>query len=386
MKKILILMNVALLILGGCIEEYDDGYSDSGNNLLVVSGSIMGNSQNTFVLRRSVARSAENYEAINNYVSGAEVTVECSNGSKFTCSERGQGCYVVNIGELLPDEKYGLRIVVSPDEVYTTTPMCPMSSPAIEKASWFMRDDEVNVVLSTEDPHERVYFCWEYEDAWEYVTPYVATYEYSPETDGIVVANPLKNRGWFYGHNYDYVIGTNERYDDGALKKFKICGYSDSNYRFQTKYCIFIRQYALSREEYEYLHLVDVYNSQMGGLFTPMPSELPSNVHGSEGQKAIGFVGVRGSCSEQYVCITSGQVGYKHYEHPRDATEAELEGMSDYNKYINGYRVHEYISFTNEVKWTEGRFVDVTMYGAVLEKPDYWDKLVPTPSLDEEKE
>ena len=45
------------------------------------------------------------------------------------------------------------------------------------------------------------------------------------------------------------------------------------------KYSILVKQYALTREAYEYLEMLKKNTENIGTLFDPLPSQLTSNIH-----------------------------------------------------------------------------------------------------------
>ena len=65
------------------------------------------------------------------------------------------------------------------------------------------------------------------------------------------------------------------------------------------RYSGLVHQRAISKAEYEYELARRQAGSEMGGLFTPQPSALPSNIHCLTSKKhVIGFVGCSDNISE----------------------------------------------------------------------------------------
>lgn len=413
---IVILLSV-LFLMPSCIEEYHGEWETENAEVLVVSGSIKGESLCTFILRRSTPIDNSVYTddwhnayddffsglsgsyidddsyyshtfvaAQNNYVRGAKVTVESVNGALYECKETSDGRYSVYVDKLNPDEEYFLRMIMPNEEEYTSTPMKPLDSPEIVSAGWKREGTDVQLNITTEDLHEPTYFTWDYLDIWEIRTPMVASVEYDPRQDAIVdlPIGGLKNRGWISVAQHSRLTTDNKNYGYGALKKFPLYRIYKNDQRFQVKYYTKIRQMAITREEYEYNNLILLYNSQMGGLFTPMPSELPTNIRSAKGKRGVGYVGVRGKISQAEICIGREQVGCDYYVKGEVIPDDWIAGLSKLDIYNRGYRVYSHDAFLGLTTWTYPYCIDVTSWGASLVKPEFWDYLELTPEDGEE--
>ena len=62
-----------------------------------------------------------------------------------------------------------------------------------------------------------------------------------------------------------------------------------------------VQQRALSKEGYEYYLNVQQQNEEMGGIFTPQPSEIQGNISciSQPERRTIGYVGVYKNISEK---------------------------------------------------------------------------------------
>ncbi|MCQ2227004.1 MAG: DUF4249 domain-containing protein [Bacteroidales bacterium] len=400
MKKISAYIACLLLLMTACIEEYHGDWESENEETLVVSGSIEGEHTCTFVLRKSVpinSGSSDDYmyysdvwtssvsagnKSISpymNYVRDAVVTVESENGVVYEAYESDLGEYSVVVGKLNPEDKYFLRIYLpDEDEVYTSKPMKPLDTSKITSAGWRRDGDEVQIHVSTEDPGEPTYYIWDYVDIWEIQTPFAADYEYDPDLDAIV-RTTRKNRGWITERQHQRIVGSNKNYGNGALKRCPVYNVNKDDQRFQVRYYTRIRQSAICKEEYEYNNLILLYNNQMGGLFTPMPSELPTNIYSESGKKGVGFVGVRGSTSEAEICISEKQVGCGFYMEGSVVDQEITDALSYYECYERGYSFYTFKEPFHQAVWTYESCIDARCWGASLERPDFWGEIETTP-------
>ena len=115
----------------------------------------------------------------------------------------------------------------------------------------------------------------------------------------------------------------------------------------------------------------------MGGLFTPQPSELPSNIRCNDGQsKAIGYIGVTLNAVQQRLFISSKEVGYRLSRVPRILKDEEVSEMGPdaATLYGKGFRILNYDPMAGTIQWIERWGVDATTWGATFDKPDFWDE------------
>lgn len=414
MKRITsyIIILVSLMALStSCIEEYHGEWEIKNEHILIVSGSIEGNKECMFILRNSspidipkyyydkwgglnsendkdysvggnIYLDGEIVSPENNYLTGAVVIVESEGGEEYESVEVMPGHYSVKVGELNPDDKYFIRVLSTEyEEEYTSTPMKPIDSPQIKNAGWKREGEDVQFNITTEDLDEVTYLTWDYYEVWEMRTPLTAFSEYDPVSDAIVPvsSNDTRSQGWIHVRQHQRLVGDNKNYGYHALEKYPLYKRNIDGRQFQVKYYTKIKQSGISKEEYEYNNLIVQFNTEMGGLFTPMPSELPSNIRSRSGKRAVGYVGVRGKTYEAEVCVNRMQTGCNYYEKGIQIDPEALGGMTNKEIYDRGYRVYYYDSFTKKTVWTYPYCIDATYWGATLEKPVFWDDLELTP-------
>lgn len=115
-----------LLLLAGCVSDYEPGDLEQVKDLLVVDG-IITIGETTISLRRSVGLKDKFTE--NEFVNNAKVTVERQDGSSFTgihVSNKGE--YKVDMGDLDRTQQYRLRIVLDGLE-YESDYLAPVITP-----------------------------------------------------------------------------------------------------------------------------------------------------------------------------------------------------------------------------------------------------------------
>jgi len=366
-----------------CVEDYEVPVTENVSDILVVEGNIIANTNCKFHLSTLTKLDASPDYTKTHYVSKAYVMVCGSDGSVLYASnsDANVGDYNVYVGDLNPDVYYWLHIKIGYDsgQSYSSQPMRPLFTEDVTELTYDTKraDGEVDFAISTADPGEERYYRWEYDEVWEINTPYRAEWEYVPATGGFQRVAKLTQRGWDHDYQHPIIVATNKEIGNTAFKKKVLYTINHVDLRLQTYYFTQVRQVAISKEEYEYISILQSQSYDMGGLFTPMPSELPSNINGYNGYKAIGFVGVRGNQTYKQLFVSSGEVGFKSLRHAKELSEEEMEGHSTEYLWQQGYRIYSYNPMLG-CKWTYRWCVDATdsSWGnCTLDEPWFWYSL-----------
>ncbi len=399
---------VATMMLISCVDDFDAVLPQEKSNLLVVDGTIRSNMCNDFFLSRSLKLREDSTElnesSYIDAVIGAKLTIMGSDGSEYPLKSYGRylndhlreikgpgyvdrdfpenGEYMADILELKPDVKYYLRIDDHGD-IYETTPARPVVTPEIKSVDYLQsgKNEDVDILITTEmaaDTTQAVYYQWAVDETWE-VTPrkYVFAYYDYEDTKGVYTRNPFPKRGWKNGNlSGTKLLAETTNYDHHQLKKYKMYGIKCDDERVGDYYSGFLTQRALSKEEYEYQLAYQQASAEMGGLFSPQASTLPTNIHCKNGdKKALGFVGVSmNSCYTRYY-VDGTKITRPKVLDPYILDERTHPEYSRDRLYLSDYRV--YIRdgadpFDCSCSWVERKYVDISIQkGVYFNKPDY---------------
>jgi len=399
MKQLLymVLCLIVGVTLSGCIEEYEADIPNDDSNLLVVEGTICSGSLNQFSLSRTRSLNSSSYSAPL-MVTGATVSVRGNDGSVFIAQSTGDGNYCCQIDNLNADVEYCLHIETD-GEVYESEPQKPLRTEKIADVTGVQNTPESNIdILVTPaapfNPDEPHYYSWTYDETWE-VRPPLTTEIYF-DTDSLMRAyytddfpNPYPKRGWKDSKSSITMIGGSTNYESQHIQSLKMYEIDLRNERISQRYSGLIHQRAISKAEYEYELARRQADSEMGGLFTPQPSALPTNIRClTSNKRAIGFVGCSLNTSH-----------YRFFLNAKDFTTRCLkeDGLVTYQ--FIGSDDKLYKGFLLECKrvalqgmylcvWEDNRLdyaggmlitgwatlyqLDVRLRGAYIEEPDFW--------------
>lgn len=369
--------------LTGCIEKYEADIPTDETGLLVVEGTITPG-ENKFILQRTTA--LDSYFTY--YMEGnASVVVRGTDGSAYE-TEDDNGTYTCYIDELKPDVQYYLHIEAS-GEVYESDPQTPLPTEKIAE----VRGDQstprsnIDILVTPAEPFDNSkinYYTWTYEETWEVHPDYNTFVYYDVNNMCCVKTNHLlyPERGWKDAPSSSIMVGSSTNYDAQHIQQLKIYDIGNDSERMYYRYSGLVHQRAISKAEYEYELARRQAGSEMGGLFTPQPSALPTNIHCLTSKKhVIGFVGCALNTSE-YRFFLEPQ-NYSIYRPAEKDMRRWVENPSsdDCIELVkNGLHLCEwddsYMSPEGKpilkTAWAYEYQLDVRYRGAYIEEPDFW--------------
>ena len=189
-------------------------------------------------------------------------------------------------------------------------------------------------------------------------------------------------RGWKDAPSSSIMVGSSTNYDAQHIQQLKIYDIGNDSEKMYYRYSGLVHQRAISKAEYEYELARRQAGSEMGGLFTPQPSALPTNIHCLTSKKhVIGFVGCALNTSE-YRFFLEPQ-NYSIYRPAEKDMRRWVENPSpdDCIELVkNGLHLCEwddtYMSPEGkpilQTAWAYEYQLDVRYRGAYIEEPDFW--------------
>lgn len=376
---------VLCLILGvcslsSCIEEFEADLPAEDSDVLVVEGAICSGKMNKFILSRTQA--IRSYESPR-MVSGAKVIVRGSDGSEIVAHE-ADGYYACNIDALSPDVTYYLHIETG-GEVYESEPQKPIRTEKIEDVRGVQNTpaSDIDVLVTPAAPFEADhanYYSWTYDETWEVHANYSTHMYFDVETMTRVYKNNLfPEIGWKDATSSTIIVGGSPNYEGQHIQRLKMYDLSRDNERMYFRYSALVHQRAISKAEYEYELARRQAGSEMGGLFTPQPSSLPTNIRCLTSSKnVIGFVGCSLNTSEYRFFLNADDfsIAYPKYEDQRvwleNCTEEACCKMVEKGYFLCEWE-DERISFGPlRTAWAKENQLDVRYKGAYIEEPDFW--------------
>lgn len=146
--------------------------------------------------------------------------------------------------------------------------------------------------------------------------------------------------------------------------------------KIEVRYSILVKQYALTREAYQYWEVMKKNTEQVGTLFDPQPSQLPSNITcvTRPEELVIGFVSA-GSYAEKRLFINRAEVQPWRYFRLCDQIIVPIDSLRHFFSRNNYIPINEYISpLSGRVAGYNSATqvcMDCTIRGTPV-KPSFW--------------
>ena len=372
---------VGVCTMSGCIEEYEASISSDDSRLLVVEGTICSADTNRFYLSRTQPLNSSDGLRM---ITGAMVSVRGSDGSEYMTKANGN-CYSCWIDHLNPDTEYYLHIEED-GEIYESEPQKPLPTEKIANISGEQNTPEGDIdILVTPgvpiNPDKTNYYTWTYDETWEVHSDYTTFVYFDVEKmEKVDTIGLFPECGWKDARGTNILVGSSTNYDSQHIEKLKLYDIYRGDERIRHKYSGLVRQRAISKAEYEYELARRQAGSEMGGLFTPLPSALPTNIHCLTSHKlVIGFVGCSLNTSEYRFFLYPHEFSiYRPYQGDarlwlEDCTEADCLRLVRAGMFLCEWRDERMMGGKLTTAWAFRYQLDVRMKGAYIEKPDYWD-------------
>jgi len=283
-----------LLAMAGCRESYLPPTVTTDYSLLVVDGVINAGGDSSF-LKLSRTRKLSD-TATNIPEPFASVLLESKTGVNYSFTNLGNGLYAAPPLPLSRTETYRLRISTSTGSLYQSDYVPVKITPAIDSLSW-KQDTNVFVSLYTHDPlNDTRFYRWEFKEIWEYRSFYDSNLEFDYVTNQVLFIDSAKQfyRCWNSSNSFEVLLGTSSNLAQDVINDYLLQKIDNGSDKISTRYSIEAKQYALTRQAFDYWQLLKKNGKELGSLFGALPSELIGNIHcvTNPSEPVIGFVSI----------------------------------------------------------------------------------------------
>lgn len=308
-QQILSFVLPALVVLIACKKPYEPPVIKAETNFLVVDGSIScGNNAVTTITLSRTTRLSDSILFVPEL--NAAVSIEQEQGSNFIVAEQGNGIYSTQPLNLDPNHKYRLKIRTYNNKEYVSEYVAGKISPAIDSLTWKQKGD-VTVSVNTHDPSNNTrYYRWEFVETWNYESIY-STY-YGVENGYIYFKNSPDTQTdscWRTANSTNIVLGSSIALSQDVISNLPVAVVPQHSERIGKGYSILVKQYALDREVFNYLRLIQRNTQQLGTLFDAQPSQLKGNIKSVDdpNEPVIGYI-IASTVSEKRIFIRNHQL------------------------------------------------------------------------------
>ncbi len=299
-----------LFILSSCLEPYNATVGNQSTSLLVVDGLISNEDAPHFV---KLTRTLSNIDQEVVAETKAFVAFEDQNGIQYQLTETDDGVYRIesDVFTGVPGNSYHVYIKTKNGKRYTSDPIVLLEPTEIddvyyvpEKNSAGESDGKYNglgIYVSGHSNSDEVdYLRWSYEEDWKFQVPF------SP----IEIPNP--DNSWSPNEQKKYCFKSSKsgkiqiqsfknQTNKEVLAKELYFILSEETDKLLLRYSTNIKQYSISKEEYDFWNKLDQTNPGETNIFGEQPFTISGNVKSVDdpNETVLGFVQVAGCTSKR---------------------------------------------------------------------------------------
>lgn len=281
MKKKIIyifLMMIAIYMVA-CKEVYSPPEVNVNTNWLVVEGNINTGADSTvFKLSRTVKLTSATtlkpeLKAI--------VTVESNTNNIYTLTEKGSGVYFALPLGLDPSKQYRLRIKTADNKQYLSDFVETKLTPAIDNITFKADDSNLKIYNSTHDDTDKArYYKFDYTETYEFHSPIPSYYKSNGKeivlrdgvTDNITTC-------WRTVESSTVGLASTVKLTKDVVSENLLTTIPSSSEKVSFLYSVLLKQYALTKDAFEFWQTLKKNTEQVGSIFDAQPSALKSNIH-----------------------------------------------------------------------------------------------------------
>ena len=288
---------ILLVLAAGCKEKFDLPTDSPDTGYLVIEGVISPGPQTT---RIDLSRTNKTNSSTKQFEKGALVQVEGDDNTVQALPETFDGAYtsVLNINST---KQYRLRIKTGDGKEFLSDYVGVKVTPPIDSISWVRETDGVRLHFNTHDPkNDTRYYRWDYQETWEFHSPFRAILQYKSPTEiefkdsarGLPDSSMLIC--WRSAISNSLILGSSARLSSDIISKQPFLFIPAADRRLSVLYSIYVRQYGLTKEAYEFLEKMKKNTESTGSIFDAQPSQLTGNIHNISDPEeiVIGFVSI----------------------------------------------------------------------------------------------
>ena len=374
MKKFVITALAALLV-SACVYPYKPELEEKDlEKQLVVDGKILVGGTSTITVNYLQPLSASSAG-----IPLAEAWVEDDKGNKYyPDNDHAKGSYFVIQMPWAPSDAQYRTVIKCDAETYVSAWLTPDPAPEITDIRFTADEGYVHVLADLDTHMERPgNYGFMYEETWEFHSDFYPELFINPETWEYY--QPMGGYPFFWCYKSVasqglVLLGTESlQADGGIIRGVPVKSFARTDTRNHRKYSILVKEFALSREAYDFNRQLEEMAEIGGDLFTPDPGALPSNVvcESNANKKAMGMVLV-GNVSSKRVFFTSPYLIRRNAT--ADFVDVPQNEMSYYYYELNYRPVQKVAGEQGTFNgWAPHRCINCVEAGGTLEKPYFWE-------------
>ncbi len=378
-----ITLAISFLFALGCREPFNPDIAPSDLTVLVVEGYLDTEGMSS-ILQLGYTRNIQSEDNFSPSYPVASVFLESLQGEQYSLTDLGGGKYEF-AHDIAEEDSYRLRIISSDGRSYSSEFMKPILTPEIIEVGFERNEIGAEVYVTTKGDENADDFLWTYEETYAFRPKIASSFKYDPETKDIVYRNPDERTDLCYrgGPSSDLILETSSRFQDQFVFRQSIKQILIGDERLSVRYSILISQKALDKKASEFWEILRKNTDDLGSIFSPMPSNISSNVSNDQdpGSPVIGYVSL-GTVKQKRLFIDIREVTPWNTQVP-EYFGCMVEPDTIFRaSYENAFGSGNFVPTTPIIpdrapapigfQGAPRRCTDCTLRGTIV-KPDFWE-------------
>lgn len=268
--------------LSSCIEPYNPNLTTYEGQLVIYGlitdeeGPYQVKITRTIALQQEIEKPEEN----------AAVSILDENYNIVTLNEVRPGIYLTPEGfKGVVNKKYKLIVVLKNDKVYESGFVELIDVPEISKLSVEVISKENTFkekefgyqfyISVNEKENDLKYFRWSFDETWELPKPFSVSEFWDGKERHVV---NLKTSCWVNSSIPKYIIASTDDFQSNEVIDKELVFVNNNEGRLSLRYCLHVKQFALSPESYFYWKSVNTTSSEQGSLYDKQPYQVIGNI------------------------------------------------------------------------------------------------------------
>jgi len=357
-----------------CKHAYEPPAFKTNINLLVVSGFINAepNGSTTITLSRTqnIGDTGVAVPELN-----AQVAIEGQGGEIIPLQGQGNGDYLSDPLSLDLSGSYRLKITTSNGRDYLSDFVPVKQTVPIDSLTWKQNND-VTVFVNSHDPqNDTRYYRWDYVETWQYSSALQGIWTVRNDSVILKDVNNQTDSCWRTANSKNIVIGTSLALANDVISEQPVTIIPQNDERISVRYSILVRQYALTKEAYEYRLNLQKNTELMGTIFDPQPLLLISNIHctTNPNEPVIGFLSAS-SEQEKRIFISHKEVNNWNFSPVTENCDLQNTGETDYPifHYPDPSYIPYYFISSGGTVLVRRSCLECTFWGGTNVRPLFW--------------
>jgi hypothetical protein len=286
---------------------------------------------------------------------------------------------------------YTLNVATKQGEVYISDP-CPMESVPEIDSVYFIKDQElvnsgnninegIRIYLDSRGDDDTKNYRWAFEETWKYKVPSPKKFNYINDTT-IIPVGEIKETCWKSKLSDEVLVRTIYSGESGRIDKEPIHFIaSDKSDRLLLHYSILVKQYSISKNEYNFWDNMKKINQTGDNLFATQPFPVISNIHNvnNPDEQVLGYFQVSAvrEIRKDILYRDVANLGLPVYSYPCERVEMAPQDypISPYSTPLTWDDLYQMYCVTSDYYFVEPKFAGLssTLVKLVFARPECAD-------------